>query len=75
MDMEKEVDFSSLNLNISPLIKSYPIDLQRDIFEYLSELDDIHRKAYQIAYDHLGSSFNIARSNGFKSWRSKKYAN
>jgi hypothetical protein len=69
-----EVDFNSLNLNISPLTNGYPVELQREIFQYLSELDDIHRKAYQIAYDHLGTSFNIVRSNGFKSWRVKKSA-
>lgn len=73
--MSEEVDFSSLNLHISPFTKGYPIDLQREIFEYLSELDDNHRRAYQIAYDHLGTSFNIARSNGFKSWRAKKNTN
>lgn len=63
-----ELDFSSLNLNISTFIKSYPIELQREIFEYLNQLDDNHRKTYQIAYDHLKTSFNIARTNGFKEW-------
>lgn len=70
--MAEEVNFDSLNLNISPFVKGYSIELQREIFEYLSELDDNHKKGYQIAYDHLGTSFNIARSNGFKSWRSRK---
>jgi len=66
--MSEEVDFSSLNLNISPFTQGYSIVLQREIFEYLSQLDDNHRNAYQIAYDHLGLSFNVARSNGFKGW-------
>lgn len=70
--MSEEINFESLNLHISPFTKGYPIELQREIFEYLSELDEIHRKCYEIAYDHLGTSFNIARSNGFKSWRAKK---
>jgi len=70
--MSEEVNFNSLNLNISPLTKGYPIELQREIFQYLSQLDDIHKKGYQIAYDHLGTSFNIVRSNGFKAWRGKK---
>lgn len=73
--MSEEVNFEQLNLQISDLTKGYSIDLQREIFEYLNELDDIHRKGYQIAYEHLGSSFNIARSNGFKSWRAKKLSN
>jgi hypothetical protein len=70
--MSEEVNFESLNLHISPFTKGYSIELQKEIFEYLSELDEIHRKGYQIAYDHLGTSFNIARSNGFKSCRAKK---
>jgi hypothetical protein len=70
--MSEQVDFTTLNLNISPFTKGYSIDLQKEIFEYLSELDEIHRKGYQIAYEHLGTSFNIARSNGFKSWQAKK---
>jgi hypothetical protein len=31
-------------------------------------MDDLDRKAYEIAYNHLGTSFNITRSNGFKQW-------
>lgn len=67
-----EVNFEALNLKINPCVKDYSIELQREIYEYLSELDEIHRKAYEIAYDHLGTSFNIARSNGFKAWKAKK---
>jgi hypothetical protein len=69
---EETVDFDSLNMKISNLLKRYPIEKQREIFEYLSEMDEHHRKAYDIAYNHLGTSFNIARSNGFKEWLSEK---
>lgn len=72
MNMSEVVNFESLNLNISTLVTGYPIELQKEIFEYLSNLDDINKQAYNIAYDHLGSSFNIARCNGFKSWKEKK---
>jgi hypothetical protein len=30
------------------------------------------KKAYVIAYDHLGSSFNIYKSNGFKEWNTSQ---
>ncbi len=73
--MSEEVNFQSLNLKISPFIQGYSIEAQRDIYAYLTQLDDIHRKAYEIAYDHLGTSFNIARSNGFKAWKSKNPSN
>lgn len=70
--MSEEVNFDSLNMKISELCKKYPIEKQKEIFEYLSEMDEHHRKAYDIAYSHLGTSFNIARSNGFKEWQSHK---
>jgi hypothetical protein len=70
--MTEEVSFDSLNMKISELIKRYPIEQQREIFEYLSEMDEHNRKAYDIAYNHLGTSFNIARSNGFKEWLAHK---
>lgn len=70
--MTDNVNFDSLNMKISVLLKTYPIEQQKNIFEYLSEMNEHHRKAYDIAFCHLGTSFNIARSNGFKEWLSKK---
>jgi hypothetical protein len=67
-----EINFKSLNLPISDIIKNYPRETQIEIFNYLNELDDNNKKAYEIAYDHLGSSFNILRSNGFKEWKKSK---
>jgi len=29
----------------------------------------LERRAMEIAKDHLGSSFDIGRSNGFRTWR------
>lgn len=69
--MSQEIDFNSLNMTISDLIKKYPIEQQKLIFEYLSQMDELDRKAYEIAFNHLGTSFNIARSNGFKKWVAK----
>ena len=34
----------------------------------MDQLSDIERKACAIAKDHLGSSFNIMKSNGFNDW-------
>ena len=36
-------------------------------------MDEINRKAYKIAYEHLKSSFNIVKSNGFKEWKQSKF--
>ena len=70
--METTFDFESLNIRISDNIKKYSYDKQKEIFEYLSEMDEMHKKAYSIAFDHLGSSFDILRSNGYKEWKNSK---
>ena len=41
---------------------------QTDIDLYLTSLNEQQRKAYNIAKRHLGTSFDIARSNGYKEW-------
>jgi hypothetical protein len=43
-------------------------NLQQLVAEYMAQLSDIERKACAIAKDHLGSSFNIVKSNGFNDW-------
>jgi len=70
--MTEEVDFAILKLDIPLVINTYPIELQREIFDYLSELDDINRIAYKIAFNHLKSYFDISRSNGFIKWKQQK---
>ena len=62
--MTEKVDFTALNIKICELFSKYPIEKQREIYEYLSGLDDLQLRAYDIAYDHLGLSFDIERSNG-----------
>lgn len=70
--MSEEVNFEQLNLQISHNIRNYSLEQQREILEYLIQLTDIEKKAYNIAYEHLKSSFNIIRSNGFKEWKKSK---
>ena len=66
--MSEEINFNPLNIKIPVNVKTYTIEKQREIFEYLSTLEEHHKVAYNIAFDHLGSSFDILRSNGFKEW-------
>ena len=47
------------------------ISMQEEIYKYLESMDERQIKAYLIAKDHLGSSFNIFKSNGYKEWKSK----
>jgi len=50
-------------------------NLQQLVSEYMDQLSDIERKACAIAKDHLGSSFNIVKSNGFNDWLKERAKN
>lgn len=41
---------------------------QELIEQYLAQMTPLQIQAYEIAKSHLGSSFSIVRSNGFKEW-------
>jgi hypothetical protein len=43
--------------------------LTKEEQEYLNSLNDKERKAFEIAKNHLGSSFHIIKSNGFIEWK------
>lgn len=45
------------------------------IIEYLNQLTTIEIRAYGIAMNHLGSSFNLLKSNGFCDWLKEKQNN
>jgi hypothetical protein len=68
--MVEDIDFTQLNIPVpTTLIKTYSLEKQKEIYEYLQHMDEHDKKAYLIANDHLGTSFNIYRSNGFKEWK------
>ena len=70
--MSEPINFELLNLQIPNIIKIYSNEKQSEIFNYLQQMDEHNRKAYIIAQNHLGSSFNIYKSNGYKEWKNKK---
>jgi hypothetical protein len=51
----------------------YDLDhqIQINIINYLEQLNTIEVRAYGIAKSHLGTSFNILRSNGYNDWLKK----
>ena len=61
--------FDTLKIPIPNIVYSYEPNKQEEIYQYLSQLDELQKKAYLIANDHLGSSFNIYKSNGFTEWK------
>ena len=41
------------------------------IEQYLASLSPKEKQAYEIAKEHLGSLFDITKSNGFLAWKAK----
>ena len=41
------------------------------IAKYTAQLSEQQLKALELAQKHLGTSFNMSKSNGFKEWLSK----
>jgi len=44
----------------------------KHIEEYINQLTPFEQSAHRIAKSHLGSSFNLIKSNGYIKWISKK---
>jgi hypothetical protein len=61
-----------LNIELPDNFKDYSIENQQLILEYLSQLNEIQKKAYSIAKSHLGSSFHILKSNAYIEWIKQK---
>lgn len=45
---------------------------EESIQEYMNSLNDIQKQACIIAREHLETSFDIVKSNGYKAWIQKK---
>jgi hypothetical protein len=68
----ERVSFEDIQLPIPENVYTKSPEIQCEIHQYLLEMDEVHKKAYLIAYNHLGSSFNIIKSNGYKEWKTSK---
>ena len=65
-------DFEELGIPKPQLFDKYEHDTKDNIYEYLSNLDDHNKKIYKIAHEHLETSFNIIKSNGYLKWLKEK---
>jgi len=43
-------------------------ELTKHIQQYIASLSEKEKKAYDIAREHLGTSFQLEKSNGFIKW-------
>ena len=70
--MMSELDFDKLPVKVTDNIHKHTAEEQQLIYKYLSQLDESQQQTYNIAKDHLGTSFNIMKSNGFEKWKSSQ---
>jgi hypothetical protein len=67
--MDRQRIESELGLELPNNFENYDENTQHLIINYLKQLDKIERQAYSIGKNHLGSSFNVVKSNGFVDWK------
>lgn len=63
-----EYNFDEIGIPIPPLFDKYDQDVKANIYKYLSNLDEHNKSIYRIACQHLETSFNIVKSNGYLMW-------
>ena len=60
---------SELGLELPNNFEKYEHVVQESLIKYLKHLNPIERQAYTIGKQHLGSSFNVLKSNGYVDWK------
>ena len=60
---------AELGLELPNNFQNYTQEMQELIINYLKHLGTIERQAYTIGKRHLGTSFNVVKSNGFLYWK------
>ena len=58
-----------IGLELPNIFEKYDISMQESIIKYLKQLSIIEKKAYSIGKEHLGTSFNVVKSNGYLNWK------
>jgi hypothetical protein len=58
-----------LGIQLPDQFNNYDETMQDSVIKYLKQLDPIEKKAYTIGKSHLGSSFNVVKSNGYINWK------
>ena len=64
-----QINFEKTGLPIQESILNLPLEQQSEIYNYLIQINEPQKKAYIIAKDHLKTSFNIFKSNGYIEWK------
>ena len=66
---KEQINFEETGLLIPESVLKLSLEKQTEVYNYLIQMSQSQKKAYLIAKDHLGTSFNILKSNGFSEWK------
>ena len=66
--MNRQQIETEIGLQLPVTFEKYEPEVQETLIKYLKQLDNIERQAYTIGKSHLGSSFNVLKSNGYIDW-------
>ena len=60
---------TELGLELPNSFEKYDEIIKESLIKYLQHLNPIEKQAYTIGKQHLGSSFNVLKSNGYINWK------
>lgn len=58
-----------LSVPLPPSFDTMDVETQQQVVAYLQQLNSLQQKAYVIAIEHLGSSFDLLRTGGYVDWK------
>ena len=60
---------TDIGLELPNSFEKYDDITKESVIKYLKHLNPIEKQAYTIGKAHLGSSFNVLKSNGYSEWK------
>ncbi len=67
--MNRQEIETEIGLELPNSFEIYDDLTKESLIKYLKHLNTIERQAYTIGKQHLGSSFNVIKSNGYVDWK------
>lgn len=67
--MNRQEIETEIGLELPNSFDKYDYTTKESIIKYLKHLNLIEKQAYTIGKAHLGSSFNVLKSNGYLDWK------